>query len=190
MDPKDIYYLFNLLRTNPPTRRAAISVPENVRENVSDLLGELRIRTWLHWYVTKFASYRGISFILCQSEIREIGGHWDRVIIPCDCDGDPMADRAGDMLFYRDYTVTADAFPELAVTLSCQFTKDCYCLRCTAARVIQVTFRDYRANKVKRVLEEVFHVKYGSYVPNAVDMIMYYYQIQPNLYTDRRIGDF
>ena len=186
MDPQGIYHLFNLIRTNPPTRRARISVPENVER----LLGELWHRTWLHWYVTKIARYGGIIFILCQSEIREIGGPWDRVIIPCDCDGDPMVDRAGDLLFYKDYNGMADAFPELAVTLSCEFTKDCYCLRCTAARVIQVTFRDYRANKVRRVLEEVFHVKYGSYVPNAVDMIMYYYQSQPNLYTDRPIGGF
>ncbi len=186
MDPQGIYHLFNLIRTNPPTRRAGISVPENV----NDLLQELWHRSWLHWYVTKIVNYGDIIFILCQSELREIGAQWDRVIIPCDCDGETMEDRAGDLLYYRVYNGMADAFPDLTVTLSCEFTKDCYCLRCTAVRVIQITFRDYRANKARRVLEEIFRVKYGSSVPNVLDMIMYYYQSQPNLYTDRRIAEF
>jgi hypothetical protein len=159
----------------------AFTCPLEVGEIPPGLLVSVRKLTeitWEYWYVTHIVNSRGnpwttnpihgipeTVFVIAVTEGR--GTLQDRIIVPLEYQDGNWSDP-DPLCLYRDYSRVSWGH--------CAEGGGCYCIKCTSARVIQVTYLVYRVKRTRRVLEEIFEWKYGSSVPNVVDMIMYYYQ--------------
>ena len=149
---------------------------EEIPGQVLEAFRELVEITWEYWYVTDIVNPQGdpwtanpaygipeTVFVIAVTEGR--GTLQDRIVVPFEYQDGNWSDP---LCLYRDYSRISWNY--------CAAGGGCYCLKCTSARVIQVTYLAYRVKRTRRVLEEIFEWKYGSSVPNVVNMIMYYYQ--------------
>ena len=68
--------------------------------------------------------------------------------------------------YYRDYHLEPD---------SCCGTGDCYCLKCTAAMIIQRNYLRWKHDQIYYLLILNFRVNFGQDVPQLTEKILTYY---------------